>query len=352
MRVGVIGCGYWGSKHVRVLHAIPDVTQVVAIDRVQDRLSSLKQVFPHLTTFSDLEPALDYVDAVVIATPPRTHATLAMTAMSYGKSVLVEKPLATRTADARRMVREAAERSLILMTGHTFEHNAAVWKLRDLVRGGELGRICYLDSARLNLGLYQSDVNVVWDLAPHDVSIFNYVLGAVPESVQAWGSRHGHSLLEDVAYLRLMYRDPDVTANIHVSWLDPCKVRRTTVVGSSKMAVYNDLSSDQPIRVFDKGVVAPPDDGNLQDPPMSYRYGEIRAPYVMSEEPLSVQDREFVSCVLRGEQPSTDGNNGLSVVQVLECADRSLPTGLPVRLDDLEEVDEAEEQHSRLARVS
>jgi len=180
LRVGVIGCGYWGSKHVRVLHAIPDVTQVVAIDRDQDRLSSLKQVFPHLTTFSDLEPALDYVDAVVIATPPRTHATLAMTAMSYGKSVLVEKPLATRTADARRMVREAAERSLILMAGHTFEHNAAVWKLRDLVRGGELGRICYLDSARLNLGLYQSDVNVVWDLAPHDVSIFNYVLGAVP----------------------------------------------------------------------------------------------------------------------------------------------------------------------------
>lgn len=346
MKVAVIGCGYWGSKHVRVLHGIPEVTEVVAIDQIEDRLLSLKRGFPHLATYSSLEAALDHIDAAIIATPPRTHDSLAMAVMSAGKSVLVEKPLAIRTVDARRMMREAAARDVVLMVGHTFEYNAAVWKLRELVQQGELGRVYYLDSARLNLGLYQSDVNVVWDLAPHDVSIFNYVLGAVPESVQAWGSRHGHSSLEDVAYLRLLYRDPDVTANIHVSWLDPSKVRRTTVVGSSKMAVYNDLAVDERIRVFDKGLVAPPSDGeNLQDLPMSYRYGEIRAPYVTFEEPLSVQDREFVSCVLNGVQPSTDGNNGLSVVRVLECAERSLPTGRPVRLDEVED-------ESRLAKVS
>ena len=345
MRVGVVGCGYWGSKHVRVLHGIPEVTQVAAIDRIQDRLLSLKRGFPQLATYTNLEDALDDVDAVIIATPPRTHASLAMAAIAAGKSVLVEKPLAIRTVDARQMLEAASSRGVVLMVGHTFEYNAAVWKLRELVQQGELGRVYYMDSARLNLGLYQPDVNVVWDLAPHDVSIFNYVLGAVPESVQAWGSRHGHHLLEDVAYLRLLYRNPDVTANIHVSWLDPCKVRRTTVVGSSKMAVYNDLSADERIRVFDKGLVAPSEEGNLQDLPMSYRYGEIRAPYVTFEEPLSVQDREFVSCVLNGVRPATDGNNGLTVVRVLECAERSLPTGRPVRLDEVED-------ESRLAKVS
>jgi predicted dehydrogenase len=233
------------------------------------------------------------------------------------------------------MIEEASVRSLTLMVGHTFEYNAAVWKLRELVQSGELGRIYYMDSARLNLGLYQHDVNVVWDLAPHDISIYNYVLGSSPVSVQAWGSRHGYQHLEDVAYLRLLYANPDVTANIHVSWLDPCKVRRTTVVGSVKMAVYNDLASNERIRVFDKGVVPPENGANLQDYPMSYRYGEIRSPYVAFDEPLYVQDREFVSCVLTGRQPQTHGYNGLAVTRVLEGAELSLQTGGPVELDQV-----------------
>jgi predicted dehydrogenase len=335
LRVGVVGCGYWGSKHVRVLHGIPDVSQVVAIDPMEERLLGLKQAFPGLVIYQDLELALDEVDALVIATPPRTHAPLALLALSSNKSVLVEKPLATSTADASQMLAEASARSLVLMVGHTFEYNAAVWKLRELVQGDELGRVYYLDSARLNLGLYQPDVNVIWDLGPHDVSIFNLILDATPVSVQAWGSRHAHQFLEDVAYLRLLYADPHVTANIHVSWLDPCKVRRTTVVGSSKMAVYDDLSSDQPIRIFDKGVVLSVDEPNPQNIPMSYRYGEIRAPYVSFEEPLIVQDREFVSCALTGRQPRTNGLNGLSVVHALECAELSLRTGAPVQLMEL-----------------
>jgi predicted dehydrogenase len=335
LRVGVLGCGYWGSKHVRVLHSIPEVSQVVAIDPMHERLLSLKQAFPGLVICPDLESALDQVDAVVIATPPRTHTTLALLAMENDKSVLVEKPLATNTADARRMLEEASARALVLMVSHTFEYNAAVWKLRELVQSDELGRVYYLDSARLNLGLYQSDVNVIWDLGPHDVSIFNYVLGATPVSVEAWGSRHAHHFLEDVAYLRLLYEDPEVTANIHVSWLDPCKVRRTTVVGSRKMAVYDDLSSDEPIRVFDKGVVPPEGEPNPQNIPMSYRYGEIRAPYLSFEEPLIVQDREFLSCILTGKQPQTDGYSGLSVVHALECAEISLQTGGPVQMTEL-----------------
>lgn len=336
MNVGVLGCGYWGSKHVRVLHSVPDIDHVVAIDSRPERLRDLKRGFPGIETFERLHDALDHVDAVVIATPPRSHAACAVSAIQAGKSVLVEKPLATSTADARRLVEMADRLNVVLAVGHTFEYNAAVWKLRDLVESGELGSIHYLDSARLNLGLYQSDVNVLWDLAPHDISICNYVLDAKPSLVQAWGSRHAHSFLEDVAYIRLTYHEPEVTAQIHVSWLDPAKVRRTTVVGSGKMAVYNDLTTEERVRVFDKGVVPAGDQPSLAHMPMSYRYGDIQSPFLAFEEPLRVQDRAFVTCVQTGERPQTDGENGLSVVQALEAADVSLRLGRPVHVSETE----------------
>jgi predicted dehydrogenase len=270
---------------------------------------------------------------MVIATPPQTHAPLGLTALRAGVGVLIEKPLATSTVQARVLVDTADRFGAVLAVGHTFEYNAAVWKLRDLVDAGELGRLHYLDSARLNLGLYQSDVNVVWDLAPHDISISNYVLRGIPSVVQAWGSRHAHATLEDVAYIRLVYDNPKVTTNIHVSWLDPCKVRRTTLVGASKMAVYNDLSSDERVRVYDKGVV-PPDEPSMAQIPMSYRYGDIQSPFLSFEEPLTVQDREFVSCVSSGARPATDGRCGLAVVQALEAADLSMRTGRTIQITD------------------
>ena len=341
MNVAVVGCGYWGSKHVRVLHGLTEVERVVAVDQREDRLWSLRESFPGLETYSRLELALDRVDAVVIATPPRTHAPLALKAMAAGKSVLVEKPLATETAQVHAMMAEAAARSVVLMVGHTFEYNGAVCKLRDLVRQGELGSVYYMDSARLNLGLYQSDVNVIWDLAPHDVSIFNYILGTAPVAVQAWASRHVHPFLEDVAYLRLWYQDPDVAANIHVSWLDPCKVRRVTVVGSSKMAVYNDLSEER-IRIFDKGVLVP-DGSPPQGTPVSYRYGDILAPYFTFEEPLAAQDREFVLCATSGRRPRADAMSGLAAVQVLEAADMSLRSGSRMTLPQLPPVESTSE---------
>lgn len=330
MRVGVIGCGYWGSKHIRVLHGISQIDQIVGIDNSEDRLLELKRSFPGMVIQTNLDTALPELDALVVATPPRTHAALALRAIDAGKSVLVEKPLATSSADAMEMVAASARRRVVLMVGHTFEYNSAVWKLRELVQSGELGEIHYLDSARLNLGLYQSDVNVIWDLAPHDVSIFNMVLGSVPTSVQAWGSRHAHRQLEDVAYIRLEYEELGVTANIHVSWLDPCKVRRVTAVGSQRMVVYNDLSAEERIRVFDKGVI-PADVSNLGQIPLSYRYGEIRSPYLKTEEPLDVQDRHFVDCVATGRVPRTDGANGSAVVRVLESAEISLRSGEATR---------------------
>jgi predicted dehydrogenase len=323
LRVGVLGCGYWGSKHVRVLSAIDSVGEVAAIDSRIDRLLSLRRSFPSVRTYPDLETALPHVDAVVIATPPSTHAPLALEAIAAGRHVLIEKPLATSATDARRIIAAAKSAGVVLMVGHTFEHNAAVWKLRELVRSQALGELYYLDTARLNLGLYQTDVNVIFDLAPHDVSILNYVLGGPPLSVQAWASRHAHRRLEDVAYLRLRY-ESGVSANVHVSWLDPCKVRRVTVVGSRQMAVYNDLRGDERLRVYDKGVFAPEHLGDITQPPMSYRYGDVVSPYIAPDEPLTVQDEHFVECIATNVRPLTDGANGLAVVEVLEAAQLSL----------------------------
>jgi predicted dehydrogenase len=256
-------------------------------------------------------------------------------AIAAGKHVLVEKPLATTAREARRLIDAAERAGVVLMVGHTFEYNPAVWKLRELVRQRVLGEVYYLDSARLNLGLYQNDVNVIFDLAPHDVSIINHVLGVQPIAVQAWASRHAHDRFEDVAYLRLIYADERLSANIHVSWLDPCKIRRVTAVGSAKMAVYDDLAADERIRVMDKGV-SPNAGDDLTQPPMSYRYGDITAPYVASDEPLAVQDAHFVQCFRTGATPNTDGANGLAVVEILEAAQLSLVLNRPIRLRELD----------------
>jgi predicted dehydrogenase len=334
LRVGVVGCGYWGSKHVRVLSGLDAVDQVAIIDSNVNRVSGLVRSFPAARAYSTLEAALDSVDAVVIATPPTLHVPLALQAMAAGKHVLVEKPLATTSADASLLIDTAEEAGVQLMVGHTFEHNAAVWKLRALVQSGQLGDLYYLDTARLNLGLYQSDVNVIFDLAPHDISVLNFVLGAQPDTVHAWGAKHAHRSFEDVAYLRLCYESLGICANVHVSWLDPCKVRRVTAVGSRQMAVYNDLATDQPIRVFDKGVELGLE-GDLTQPPMSYRYGDVVAPYVPANEPLAVQDEHFVSCIGAGVRPKTDGANGRAVVEVLECAQMSIAQGRTVRLDEV-----------------
>jgi predicted dehydrogenase len=316
------------------LHSVDGVEGVVLVDGQTERLHRLARSYPADLCFRTLAEALPHLDAVVVATPPTSHVPIALEAIAAGKHVLVEKPLAPTVAGAHALIAAAQAAGAVLMVGHTFEYNPAVRKLRELVRSQELGDLYYLDSARLNLGLYQSDVNVIFDLAPHDVSIINHVLGQGPVAVQAWASRHAHPRFEDVAYLRLFYEHPGLSANIHVSWLDPGKVRRVVAVGSSKMAVYDDLA-DERIRVLDKGVEAPPDSGNLTQPPMSYRYGDIVAPFLAPDEPLGVQDRHFVECVATGATPLTDGRNGLAVVEALEAAQVSLRLGRPVLLEEL-----------------
>jgi len=293
------------------------------VDPRPERRAEFAHPASALTVFDDLESALSHVDAVVIAVPPAEHSRVALQALTAGKHVLVEKPMTTSTTTARRLIDVATPRGLTLMVGHTFEYNAAVWKLREVIESGELGEIYYIDTARLNLGMYQADVNVLWDLAPHDISIINYLLRKAPHSVHAWGARLADFCQEDVGYLRLSYGDRAVVAQIHVSWLDPCKVRRVTVVGSRKMAVYDDLADQERLRIFDRGVTASTRD-DVRNPPMSYRYGGISSPYIQIQEPLRVQDEHFVECVVSGRRPRTDGESGFAVVEVLEAAARSL----------------------------
>jgi len=335
IRVGVVGVGYWGSRHVRVLRSTTGVSKVIGVDQRFGSLdSSGQQTENGVVAYPDIADALPHVDALVIATPPASHAPLGLEAIAAGKHVLIEKPLATTTEAARSLVEAADAEDVVLMPGHTFEHNAAVHKLRDLVQGGQLGRLFYLDCARLNLGLYQNDVNVILDLAANDISICNFVLGSSPATVTTWGSRHVHPKHEDVAYLRLDYADIGVRAAIHVSWLDPRKVRRITAVGSKKMVVYDDMADGERIRVYDKAAV-PPDEGEGPIDGIAYHLGDVVSPFVAFSEPLAVQDQHFVDCIVNDSRPCVNGSSGLAVVQALEGAQISLAEQRPVALAEV-----------------
>jgi predicted dehydrogenase len=319
----VAGCGYWGSKHVRVLSGIPGVSEVVLVERDRALRESMHRAFPAGRAFPTLEEALPLVDAVVIATPPQSHAALATMALRAGKPALVEKPLATSLAEAAALVEEARWSGTTLMVGHTFQFNPAVRELRRRLRAGEFGDIYYMHSARLNLGLYRPDVNVVWDLAPHDISILNYLLGGPPVAATAWGASLASGPMEDLAYIRLEYEDPPVTGYVHLSWLDPRKTRSVTVVGSKKMAIYDDLAEER-LRIYDRGVTGLEDAAPSHERPVGYRYGDIVSPHISADEPLAVQDRHFVESVLHGTEPEASGEQALAIVATLEAIDRSL----------------------------
>lgn len=323
--IGVIGCGYWGPNLVRNLHTLPDTRVLRVADMREDRLEHLRGLYPSVEAGTDYRAVLldPRIDAVAIATPVRTHFDLASESLKSGKHVLVEKPITETVAQAEALIRLAAERERVLMVGHTFEYSAPVTRLKEFVAAGELGRVFYISMQRLNLGLFQPDINVVWDLAPHDISILNYLLGEEPVAVAAHGSANYEAGREDIAFLVLRYPG-NVIAHLHVSWLDPCKVRRTTVVGDKKMAVYDDLNAMQPLMIFDKGVSKQPYYDTFGEFKMIYNAGDIHSPKIDLVEPLKVECEHFVSCVVSGKPSRTSGVSGLSVVRVLEAADRSM----------------------------
>jgi predicted dehydrogenase len=330
-----------------VLSSLPGIESVVAIDRDESRRDEMRSRYADKAV-PDLSLALPLVDAVIVAVPPSLHRDVAALAIAAGKHVLVEKPLATTSQDARELVAMAEAAGVVLMTGHTFEFAAAVTELRSRIAAGDLGTIRYIDAAWLNLGLYQDDINVLWDLAPHGISICNYLLDASPKTVGAWGSSHGNGgKHEDVAMLQLQYENPDVAAYIRVSWLDPAKVRRVTAVGTQKMAVFNDLAHAEPLRIYDRGVESPAE-SDYSASTLTYRYGEIVSPYIASSEPLTRELAHFIDAVRNGTKPKADGHRGLAVVEALEAADRAMATG---RLVEVEHRDPLGGNQQRLDEV-
>lgn len=327
IRVGVVGCGYWGPKLIRNFQSIPGSNLQIVADLRQDRLDHIRGLYPGVETTTDYAQLLHSpVEAVAIATPVARHFEMARDALLAGKHVLVEKPLTRTSQEAEELVRLAQERQRVLMVGHTFEYNPAVEYLKDLIGRGELGKVFYIDAARVNLGIFQKDINVIWDLAPHDISILLYLLEKKPTQVRAHGAAYVQPHIEDVAYLTLDFPN-GVMAHIRVSWLDPCKIRRITVVGSQKMVVYDDVETTERIKIYDKGVTAPPYSDTLAEFRLSYHYGDITTPAISDAEPLELECKHFLECIRNGRKPRSDGYVGLQVVKILEGAQRSLENG-------------------------
>ena len=328
LNVGIIGYGYWGPNLTRNFFEIPMSEMVAIADLKEDRLQRAKNIYPNVTSTTNYQDLFELgSDAVVVSTPPATHYPIAKDCLEHGLHVMVEKPMTLNSQHARELIDLAGSRDLTLMVGHTFEYNSAVIAMKDYIDSGELGEIHYIDAARLNLGLFQSDSNVIWDLAPHDISILLYLLGETPISVSAQGMPCVFEGVHDVAYLNLIFPD-NIPAFIHVSWLDPCKVRRVTVVGSKKMIVYNDMENEQKLKIFDKGVDTPEyTNGGFSEFQCNYRSGDIVIPKIKMAEPLRRECQHFLDCIINHEEPTSSGTDGMNVIKILEAADRSINNG-------------------------
>ena len=323
--VGVIGYGYWGPNMVRNFAETPGARVGFVADRVEARIAKASARYPGIKVSTSARDLIDDpgVDAVVIATSVDTHFELAMTALRAGKHVLVEKPLASNADQALRLIDEAERRRLVLMVDHTFVYTGAVQKMRELTAAGELGELYYYDSVRINLGLFQRDVNVLWDLAVHDLSIMDFVLDRHPVAVSATGLAHIAGEPENIAYMTMFF-DDRLIAHVHVNWLAPVKVRRTLLGGSRRMIVFDDLEASEKIKVYDRGVSLNPSPENIYQMLIGYRAGDMWAPQLPLREALNAEAAHFVECVTNGSQPITDGQAGLRVVRLLEAATQSL----------------------------
>jgi predicted dehydrogenase len=325
IRLGLIGLGHWGPNLVRCFHEFRECEVAYVCDRDADRLRYVCDRLPGVRGTSDDADVLrsDRVDAVVIATPTRTHYALAKRALDEGLHTFVEKPLATSSLECADLIERADRNGCVLFVGHIFLYSAAVAKLKELVAAGELGDIYYISSSRLNLGPVRQDVNALWDLAPHDISVILELMGSSPVSVSCSGLAYLDRRIHDVCNLTMQFPRNRIGI-VHVSWLDPHKRRVMTIVGSRKMAVYDDIQPLEKIRIYDTGVDSPPTADSFGEFPYSYRYGDIHSPRIQEVEPLKAETRSFVDAILTGRPAKTDGLNGLSVVEVIEAADASL----------------------------
>lgn len=327
-RVAVIGCGYWGPNLIRNFSVLSDCTMKTVCDASQKRLDHMKQLYPGIQTTTDYHALLNdpEIEAIAIATPVHTHHEMAMASLSAGKHTMIEKPMASSVAQCKELVELAEKNKLTLMVGHTFIYTSVVRRIKEIVDKGDLGDILYASSRRLNLGLFQKDINVTWDLAPHDISIILYLLNERPVSVHCQGKAHINPNIEDITSLTLDFSG-GAFATIQSSWLDPNKIREMTVVGSKRMLVYDDLEPLEKIKIYDKRVETPPHYDTFAEFQYSYHYGDTYSPYIKQIEPLRTECQHFLDCIKTGKRPDTSGWEGLEVVQILEAASQSLKNG-------------------------
>lgn len=335
LQIGIIGCGQWGMNHIRNFSTLPN-SMVRAISDVDpDRVQTVKGLYPSLHVYADYREMVkaEQLDACVVATPTRTHHAIVRDLLSLGKHVLCEKPLCQTVEQGQDLLTLAGNGNRVLMVGHVFLFNPGIVKLKELVKSGNLGRVYYLAATRTNLGPIRQDVNAVFDLASHDISIFNFLLDGLPVEVSGTGMSFLQPDIEDVAFVSLRYPD-DILANIRVSWLDPTKVRQLTIVGDRKMVTWDDLSQVGPVMIYDKGVTRPEhyeDYGQFQ---LLAKQGEILVPHISLEEPLKVQARHFLASIENGETPLSTGRFGVEVVKVLTAIGLSIRRhGEPIPVD-------------------
>jgi len=333
--IAIVGCGYWGPNLIRNFSSTPNVRLVAVCDLNRELLLKTQRQYPAIEITEEYATLLTRsdIEAIVIATPVASHFPLAKQALLAGKHVLVEKPITASVVEAEELIALADQRGLVLMVDHTFTYTSAVKKIKSLVQSGELGRMLYYDSVRINLGLFQRDVNVLWDLAVHDLSIMDYALGMEPYAVSATGLAHLEGQKEDVAYLTCFFENK-LIAHFHLNWLSPLKIRRTIIGGDRKMLVYDDLEPSEKLKIYDRGaILAEQSTENRHRAIIDYRTGDMWAPHLEPAEALKFECTHFVECVVQKKTPVTDGRAGLRVVRILEAANQSLALrGTPVQI--------------------
>ncbi|MBM3253427.1 MAG: Gfo/Idh/MocA family oxidoreductase [Candidatus Omnitrophica bacterium] len=326
IKIGIIGCGYWGPNLVRNFSAVDDCYVKFCCDIDANRLRYIQRLYPFLEVTREYQKIIDSpdVDVIVIATPVSTHFPIAIKALNAGKDVWIEKPMTTSVKEAQILIKEAEKRKRIIFVDHTFIYTGAIRKIKEIIKSNALGRILYFDSVRINLGLFQHDVNVVWDLAPHDLSIMDYLLEKTPVGIYATGVGHYNNDIENIAYLSVKF-DSDMLAHFHFNWLAPVKIRQILVCGSEKMILYNDMEPSEKVKVFDRGVtINQKKKENIYQTLVSYRTGDIYSPKIDTKEALSVACEHFIDCVKLRKSPITDGYSGLRVTKMIEASQRSI----------------------------
>lgn len=326
--VAVVGCGYWGPNLIRNLNSLSECNLKAVCDVDPGRLVHMKSLYPAVETTSDFDDLVrdKEIDAIVVATPVRHHFRMAKKALLAGKHTLVEKPMARSSKECEELIALAKQRRLVLMVGHTFIYSGPVREIKKIVRSGELGELQYVSARRLNLGLLQKDINVAWDLAPHDISIILYVLGKEPIFVNCQGKSHVAKGVEDVTNMTLNFAN-GAFGIIQSSWLDPNKIRETVFIGKKKMLVYDDVEPIEKVRIYDKRVEIPPHYDSFGEFQYSYHYGGVYSPYIKLVEPLRVECRHFMDCIRTGAKSESSGADGLEVVRILKAASVSLRNG-------------------------